>query len=77
MKKNLLTAFIVLIFTSLFFSSCGSKPKYFKYDVSNFVSYIEAPPEFGPGQVLPRIGEFKHLEKKRHALSGKIAFKRR
>ena len=64
MKKNLLTAFIVLIFTSLFFSSCGSKPKYFKYDVSNFVSYIEAPPEFGPGQVLPRIGEFKHLEKK-------------
>jgi sigma-B regulation protein RsbU (phosphoserine phosphatase) len=64
MKKNLLVAFIILIFSNLFFSSCGVKPKYFKYDVSNYVSYIETPPDMGPGYVLPRIGEFKHLEKK-------------
>ncbi len=64
MKKHFLVAFIILIFSSLFFSSCGNKPKYFRYDVSNYVSYIEAPPEFGPGQILPRIGEFKHLDKK-------------
>ena len=70
MKKHSLVAFIILIFSSLFFSSCGAKPKYFKYDVSNYVSYIETTPDMGPGYVLPRIGEFKHLEKKRHAIPG-------
>ncbi len=63
MKKNLLIAFIIFIFSSLFFSSCG-KQKFYRYDVSNYVSYIETPPDVGPGYVLPRIGEFKHLEKK-------------
>ena len=64
MKKNLLAVFISLILTSIFFSSCGKSPKTFRYDVSNFVSYLETPPEVGPGQVLPRTPEFKHLEKK-------------
>ena len=41
MKKHFLAAFIILIFSVLFFSSCGNKPKYFRYDVSNYVSYIE------------------------------------
>ncbi len=63
MKKNLFVVFIILIFTSTFFSSCG-KEKPYRYDVSNYVSYIETSPEAGPGYVLPRIGEFKHLEKK-------------
>ena len=63
MKKNLFVAFIILIFTSTFFSSCG-KEKPYRYDVSNYISYIETSPEAGPGYVLPRIGEFKHLEKK-------------
>lgn len=63
MKKKLLIAFIILIFSSLFFSSCG-KPKFYRYDVSNYVSYIETTPDKGPGYVLPRIGEFKHLDKK-------------
>ena len=63
MKKNLLIAFIIFIFSSLFFSSCG-KQKFYRYDVSNYVSYIETPPDVGPGYVLPRIGEFKHLDKK-------------
>ena len=64
MKKNLLVAFIILIFSSLFFSSCGNSARYTKYDVSNYVTYLEAPPEFGPGQVYPRMEEFKPLEKK-------------
>lgn len=63
MKKKLLITFIILIFSSLFFSSCKNS-KFFRYDVSNYVSYIETPPEVGPGYVLPRIGEFKHLDKK-------------
>ena len=56
--------FISLIFTSLFFSSCGKSPRHFKYDVSNFVTYLETPPEYGPGQVLPKSAEFKPLERK-------------
>ena len=56
--------FISLIFTSLFFSSCGNNSKPFKYDVSNFITYLETPPEYVPGQVLPRAADFKHLEKK-------------
>ena len=64
MKKNLLVAFIILILTSLFFSSCGKTQKFTRYDVSNFISYMEAPPEFGPGQILPRSGDFKPLTKK-------------
>ena len=63
MKKHFLAAFVILIFSVLFFSSCGNKPKYFRYDVSNYVSYIEASSDKGPGYVLPRIGEFKHLDK--------------
>ena len=64
MKKNLLTVFICLILTSVFFSSCGNSPKSFRFDVSNYVSYLETPPGYGPGQVLSRTPEFKHLEKK-------------
>ena len=63
MKKKFIIPFITLILTSIFFSSCG-KPKFYRYDVSNYVSYIETTPDKGPGYVLPRIGEFKHLEKK-------------
>lgn len=62
-NKNLLTAFIILILTSLIFSSCGNKPKYSQYDVSNFITYLETPAEFGPGQVIPRSSEFKPLIK--------------
>ncbi len=64
MKKNLLTVFICLILTSVFFSSCGNSPKSFRFDVSNYVTYLETPPGYGPGQVLSRMPEFKHLEKK-------------
>lgn len=63
MKKKFIIPFITLILTSIFFSSCG-KQKFYRYDVSNYVSYIETTPDKGPGYVLPRIGEFKHLEKK-------------
>ncbi len=64
MKKNFITTFIILIFSSLFFSSCGSKPKFSRYDVSNFVSYLETPPNYTPGDVLPRQNDFKPLSKK-------------
>ncbi len=65
MKKKFITAFIILIFTSLIFSSCGRKNKYFRYDVSNYVSYLEASKEAaGPGHILPRSSEFKPLSKK-------------
>ena len=64
MKKNILLTFITLILSSLIFSSCKLANKPFRYDVSNFVSYLETPPEYGPGQVLPKSSEFKPLEKK-------------
>ena len=64
MKKNYISAFIILIFTSLFFSSCGGRPHYTRYDVSNYVSYLETPPEYNIGQVLPHTQEFKPLSKK-------------
>ena len=63
MKKKFIIPIITLILTSIFFSSCG-KQKFYRYDVSNYVSYIETTPDKGPGYVLPRIGEFKHLDKK-------------
>ena len=64
MKKNLLAAFITLILTSLIFSSCGKRVKYPRYDVSNFVSYLETPPEYELGDVLPRTFDFQPLTKK-------------
>ena len=63
-KTNLLTVFIILILTSLIFSSCRAKPKYTRYDVSNFISYLETPPEYGLGQIIPLNSEFKSLSKK-------------
>ncbi len=62
MKKNLLAVFIILI-SSLIFSSCGSGLKNSRYDVSNYVSYLETPPEYGLGQVLPKAIDFKPLSK--------------
>ena len=64
MKKNFLTAFIILIITSLTLSSCSHKKKFVRYDVSNFVSYMEAPPEYDLGEILPHQGEFLPLSKK-------------
>ena len=63
-KTNLFTVFIILIFTSLIFSSCRNSPHYSRYDVSNFVSYLEAPPEYELGQILPRSQDFKPLNPK-------------
>ena len=67
MKKNFLTTFIILIFTSLLFTSCNGGQKFVRYDVSNFVSYLETPPEFSLGQVLPKSDDFKPLSKKNMA----------
>ncbi len=64
MKKNFLTAFIILIITSLTLSSCSHRKKFVRYDVSNFVSYMEAPPEYDLGEILPHQGEFLPLSKK-------------
>ena len=64
MKKNYNTAFIILIFTSLIFSSCRVSHKTIRYDLSNFVSYMETPPEFTPADVFPRQMDFKPLSKK-------------
>lgn len=63
MKKNYNTAFIILIFTSLIFSSCKVSHKTIRYDLSNFVSYMETPPEFTPADVFPRQMDFKPLSK--------------
>ena len=63
-KTNLFTGFIVLILTSLLFSSCSRGPKYSRYDVSNFISYLETPPEYNLGQVLPHTSDFKTLTRK-------------
>ena len=63
MKKNYNTAFIILIFTSLIFSSCRVSHKTIRYDLSNFVSYMETPPEFTPADVFPRQMDFKPLSK--------------
>ncbi len=64
MKKNYITAFIILIFTSLIFSSCGRRPHYFHYDVSNYVTYLETSPECVYGQVMPKLLDFKPLNRK-------------
>ena len=64
MKKNFLTAFIILILASLTLSSCSRNQKFLRYDVSNFVSYMETPPEYTLGDVLPRQGDFLPLSKK-------------
>ncbi len=64
MKKNYITAFIILIFTSLIFSSCGRRPHYFHYDVSNYVTYLETSPECVYGQVMPKLLDFKPLNTK-------------
>ena len=64
MKKNFFKAFIILIITSLTLSSCSHRKKFVRYDVSNFVSYMEAPPEYNLGEILPRQGEFLPLGKK-------------
>lgn len=64
MKKIFLTAFIILIITSLTLSSCSHRKKFVRYDVSNFVSYMEAPPEYDLGEILPHQGEFLPLSKK-------------
>lgn len=64
MKKNLLPKFIILILSSLIFSSCKIANKSVRYDISNFVSYMETPPDYGLGQVLPKSSEFIPLEKK-------------
>ncbi len=64
MKKNFFTVFIILIITSLTLSSCSHKKKFVRYDVSNFVSYMEAPPEYDLGEILPHQGEFLPLSKK-------------
>ncbi len=61
MKKNFLWAFIILIITSLSFSSCKNKTKYFRYDVSKYITYLETPAEYELGQVLPHSLEFKPL----------------
>ena len=64
MKKNLLTTFIILIFTSLIFSSCSKKPEYTRFDVSDYVTYLETPAEYTYGQVLAKAVDFKPLSKK-------------
>ena len=64
MKKNLLAAFISLILSSVIFSSCNSGFKEFRYDVSNFVSYLETPADYNLGQIHQRSLDFKPLSKK-------------
>ena len=64
MKKNFITAFIILILTSIVFSSCGKVPRYSRFDVSNYVSYLETPPDYTLGDVLPRNFEFQYISKK-------------
>lgn len=64
MKKNYLLTFIILIYSSLIFSSCERKPKFVRYDVSNYISYLETPPDYELGQVLPKTLDFKPLSKK-------------
>lgn len=64
MKKNIFVVFIILIFTSLIFSSCSGLHKDARYDLSNYVTYLETPPEYNIGQVLPRSLDFKPLYKR-------------
>ena len=64
MKKNYITTFIILIFTSLIFSSCSKKPEYTRFDVSDYVTYLETPAEYTYGQVLAKAVDFKPLSKK-------------
>lgn len=63
MKKNIFTGFIILLFASLIFSSCGKAPKYSRYDVSNCISYLEAPPNYNLGDVIPKSADFKILNR--------------
>ncbi len=63
MKRSVLAAFIILI-TVFTFSACSSNNKTARYDVSNFVSYLETPPEYELGDVLPLTFDFKPLSKK-------------
>ena len=61
-KKLVYIAFLISLSLTLF--SCKKAPKYTRYDLSNFVSYMEAPPEYNLGEIIPRSDEFKSLNKK-------------
>ena len=63
MKKIYFKAFIILFLFTVLFSSCKKAEKYARYDVSNFVSYLETPPDYHIGDVLPQSGKFKPLSK--------------
>ncbi len=63
MKKIYFKAFIILFLFTVLFSSCKKAEKYARYDVSNFVSYLETPPDYNIGDVLPQSGKFKSLSK--------------
>lgn len=52
--------FVLLCFL---FSSCSNNLKRNRYDLSNFVFYLEAPQEQQYGQIMGRQEEFKKLEK--------------
>lgn len=65
MKHRSVLLYVTLIFfISILFSSCYKRQKYNRYDVSNFVYYLEAPPSQHYGQIINRQEEFKKLEKK-------------
>ena len=63
-RRSFLVYIIFIFFLTLSFTSCSKKQKYFRYDVSNFIYYIEADIKEPYGRVITRIGDFKFLEHK-------------
>ena len=64
MKKKFYAPFIILILTLFTFTSCERINKRVRYDVSNYLSYLETPADYGLGDVLPKSLDFKPLNKR-------------
>ena len=64
-KHNYILVYFTFIFSiAILFSSCSKRPKYARYDVSNFIYYLETTGDQPYGNVLRLQNDFKKLERK-------------
>ena len=61
-RQSVLVYITFFLLTALLFSACSKPPKYARYDVSDFVYYLETEPDVQYGQVMARQAEFQKLE---------------
>ncbi len=63
LKKITLSSIFILILLTCSLTSCKSK-RYYRQDLSTFVSYLEAEPDQGLGYIYSRLNDFQPLEKR-------------